>query len=65
MESPQITEDDRRVGPALLDLNIQGGSAKSKLPEELSADSVEPRMKPIPLDAPQWAKDIQEERYPP
>ena len=63
MGSHLIIEYDRRVEPALQDLHTQGGSTKSKLPEELSADSEGSRMMPIVPDEPHGAADIQEEKY--
>ena len=62
MESPPITEDDRRVEPALQDHHTQGGSTKSKLPEELSACNARPRMPTVP-DEPHGAADMEEEKY--
>ena len=61
MESFPITEDDRRVELALPDLHMQGGSTKSKHPEEDSTVRDELRAYPILLDAPHWGRDIEEE----
>ena len=62
MGSPAIIGDDRRVEPALQDLHMQGGSTKSRFPEELSAGSEGPRMPTVP-NYPPWAADIEEEKY--
>jgi hypothetical protein len=48
MESHPITEDDRRVEPALQNDHTQGGSTESKLPDELSACNARPRMPTVP-----------------
>ena len=61
-DSPPVTDDASRGRPAVNDHHTQGGSTKSKLPEELSACSARRRMPTLP-DEPHWAADIEEEKY--